>query len=299
MKYLLLEIPQNLDIKKNKSSFLSNFLEISYFYFSIPEDLSEPEQTHLLNIGKFFFECQTSTDIHQYLRTINDKNIILAQNSSHQIPWEVFYQFQQQIIVKSNVYDDYFGCDISGLQGKIINFYTGENEDVYQIQFSRNSIQKVLNGRTNRASKNISPFFTYLESDYFIPDFPSTEDSSEDYNMMEFLPAIMEGKNYPEEIDVIFKKSDDVLTLLNYWKELFLQFLKEGLEIITVGNDHCKYSLFGINSSDEAFGIWGEFRKNNQTCIFPLSDLKKCLNHKNFDQYLQVYRKISKIILPN
>ena len=299
MNYLTLELPQKQNINIKSSSFLTNFPDISIFYFSIPEELSESEQTHLINFGKLFFESQTTNDIHQFLRIHKEENIINTQNFYLQISWEIFYQFQHQIIVKSNVFDDYLKCDISGAKGKIINFFSGDNQDIYQIQFSNNSLKHILKNQTKRFSKEISPFFTYLESELFMPDFPLKGISKENYNMMDFLPDILEGDLLIEELDDTFKKTMDNLEFINIWEMIFNQFFMEEIEIITIGSNQRKYSLIGINSSDESFGVWGEFRNDSKISLFPLTDMIKCLNQKKFDQYLQIYRKISKLILPN
>lgn len=299
MKIILLEIPaENQKIRK-PNSYVNNFLSINYFYFHIPSYLPKTDQDHLEKIAKQFFKLQIYSPIENFVSLKEMSLLKDVKSRIKEISWDIFYKFNQSVTVKSNVFDENLDWDISGFKGKIINFYSGEDEDIYQIQYSAESLNQIPIKKLKQISPIGSPFYTYLEPEYLMPELTQTNTNQDQTELKKLFVNIIDHLEFPPEISTLISESNSFFEIVHQW-EIFFKNLSLELQSIEVNfSNQKKYQLIEICESDEFIGVWGKFLKEDTYYLFPLTDIKKVSNHGIFNGYIQFYKQIMNIILPN
>jgi hypothetical protein len=299
MNIILLEIPQESQNIRKLNSYLNNYLNIECFYFHIPDNLTKKDHDHLEKIAKHFFECQINSPIESFV-TSNEKILMEIDPSRiKEIPWDIFYKFNKSVIVKSNVYDENLDCDISGFEGRIVNFYSGEDQDVYQIQYSAESLHQIPLMKLKQVSKISSPFYTYLEPDDIMPKFDKTNSNLDQSELIKVLVNIIDTPDLPGEIRALIPESGSFLEIIRIWEYFFKNLLQE-LNLIKVElNNHKTHQLIEIYDSDEFNGVWGKFWDGNFNNLFPLEDINKAIDFEKFNNLLYNYKQIMSLILPS
>lgn len=299
MKVILLEVPINSLALRKADSYLNNFSDKNYFYFQIPDNLPKTDQEQLVRIAKNFFKLQINSPIEGFLST---KEIFLSediQTKGKEISWEIFFKFNQLITVNPNVFDDNLDWDISGFKGKIINFYSGDDQDIYQIRYSAESLNHIPIQKLKQISKTDSPFYTYLEPDYIMPDMSKFNFTQDQTDLVKLVFNIFDHLALPEDVLSLFSISNSFLEIVQKWEGILKKQSLESQAIEVYLANQNKYQLVEIGESDEFFGVWGNFVKEEIHYLFPLTEIKKVRNHRNFNSYIQSYKQIMKLILPN
>ncbi len=299
MKVILLDIPVGSSAQRNQGSYINNFLDKNIFYFQIPVHLPKKDQGHLEKIAKEFFQDQITSPIERYLaiKEINFSGDI--QTNSKEISWEIFFTFNQLITVNSNVFDDNLDWDISGFKGTIINFYSGDDQDIYQIRYSAESLRKIPIQKLKKISNTSSPFFTYLEPDYIMPEMSKFNSMQDQRDLVKLVENILDHLSFPPDVFSTIFETNSFLEIVQTWEGIFKSHSPQTHSIEVYLSNKNNYQLVEICGSDEFFGVWGNFVKENIHYLFPLTEIKKVINHRNFNNHIQSYKQIMKLILPN
>lgn len=303
MKFLTLEIPQYLETRKKKTSYLINFPDKTVFYFKIQDNSSIEEINHLTTIGKDFFSSQFDYPIHhtpnKFITLRNEDYVLTKQMESHEISWEIFYTYNHWIKIKPDVYDDTLDWDISGFTGRIINFFSGEDEDIYQIEYSGHSLKQMPIENLQNISRNISPFFTYLEPEFIMPYLPSSVDHQEERVKVRILEKILNHKKQSINPDFSIHEISSFLEIIQNWETVLQKFLVANSDIQVRLSNRKKYQLINIHGSDEFWGVWGNFLRNKKHCLFPITEIVEIGNSRELQQTLKAYKEMMNLVLPN
>ena len=294
---LLLDLTIANDLIPHKNSFVRNFPHVQFFYFLMPDSCTTEEKKHLIDFGNTFFLSQFPSSVEKYLSIKNFSFLKDHSKTAHKISWEIFYKYNQWVKIRSNVFDGYLKSNVSGFTGRIINFFSGENQDVYQIALSGESLSRIRKVKLQTISKKYSPFYTYLEPEFLLPIY--SQENKLAVSLIEILAGLIKSNNrlIPEETDL--SGVSDFLDILFRWESYLKCFFKNNqiYKIRTYGNQI--YNWRGIHSSDVLFGIWGEFENNDQVFIYPLTDILEVFNDKELSDNFHNYLSIAKLILPN
>ena len=294
---LLLDLTTANDLIPHKNSFVRNFPHVQFFYFLIPDSCTVEEKKHLIEFGNTFFLSQFPLSVENYLSIKYFSFLSDQTKTTHKISWEIFYKYNQWVKIRSKVFDGYLKTNVSGFTGRIINFFSGENQDVYQIALSGESLSKIKNTKLQTISKKYSPFYTYLEPEFLLPMY--SQENKLSVPLIEILAGLINSniRLIPEETDL--GRVNDFLDILFRWESYLKCFFKNNqiYKIRTYGNQI--YNWRGIHSSDELFGIWGEFENNDELFIFPLTDILDVVNDDELSDIFHNFLSIAKLILPN
>lgn len=299
MKVILLEIPFESFILRNQGSYINNFRNKNIFYFQFPVHLPKKDQDHLEKIAKKFFQDQINSPIESFL-SIKEINLFVdTQINSKEISWEIFFNFNQLITVKTNVFDENLEWDISGFKGTIINFYAGDDQDIYQIRYSAESLSKIPLKKLKQISNISSPFFTYLEPDYIMPEMSKFDCIQDQRDLVKLVENILEHLALPQYESSTFAETHSFFEIVQAWEAIFKKHTIQTQSIEVYLSNQNKYQLVEICESDEFFGVWGNFVKEDIQYLFPLTEIIKVINHSSFNRNIQSYKQIMKLILPN
>ena len=296
-KILLLDLTTSNAPVPRTNSLLRNFPDVKYFFFSMPQTCSIEEKAHLIDYGKSFLLSQFSISAEKYISIRNLSSISDKSQMAHEFSWEIFYKFNNWVKIRSNVYDGYLKTNVSGFTGRIINFFSGDNQDVYQIALSGESLSRISKGKLKSIAKRVSPFYTYLEPDYLLPIIPpNDQQNNQKFEILSNLVSPRIGL-IPDEMNTF--KLKDFSEIINNWKSFFEGFFNNDQVSKIRTFDNKIYVWTGIHSADESFGIWGNFENNDEVRLFPLSDIKEIINDEKLSRYFHQYLTITKLILPN
>lgn len=294
---LLLDLTTANDLIPHKNSFVRNFPHVKIFYFSIPSSCTAEEKKHLIEFGNTFFLSQFPPSVENYLSIKNFSFLSDHIKTAHKISWEIFYKYNQWVKIRSNVFDGYLKTNVSGFTGRIINFFSSENQDVYQIALSGESLSKIKNAKLQSISKKYSPFYTYLEPEFLLPIY--SQENKLTVSLIEILAGLIKSNNRIIPEDANLDEVSDFSDILFRWESYLNCFFKNNeIYIIRTKSNHI-YNWRGIHSADESFGIWGEFENNDELFIYPLTDILEVFNDDELSDIFHNFLSIAKLILPN
>jgi hypothetical protein len=132
-----------------------------------------------------------------------------------------------------------------------------------------------------------------------MPDDPPNNINQDQKILLNTIGNIIKFQNLlPETVSKDFK-FNNINDLIKIWENTFLQLFKKNPLIKVETLDQKKFLWVGIHCSDDMYGIWGLFRKNQSQYIFPLTEIKEVVENFEISTSLQKYNELTKIILPN
>lgn len=293
MQIILLSITDNLRKETKPDSILNHFQEYNHFYFSIPMDLSVQDQTHLFNQSTSFFQSQFISNIENHISLKNKGNLRKIIQNGKKISWEIFYRFNRWIRACEGVFDKDLNLFISGFTGKIIDFYVDNNESIYLIAFSGDSISRIPFNQLSTISQNTSPFYAFLASELIMPDFEPKNLMADDKKKTNLLFQLTNAKDYQQN------NFDNFYGILKFWEDQFRSNLTVSEPVRLDSSQHTGDLLVDIPYFCERFGVWGTFLIENQKMDIPLMEIEEITNNKSLNELFHEYQKIMSFILPN
>lgn len=291
MKTVLLSITEGLRNLLNPNSIINNFSEVDLFYFSIPTNLTISDQNHLIKQSFLFFKSQFSVDIENHISVENKRVVTKNIKLSKELSWEIFYRFNRWIRVCDGIFDEDLDGFISGFTGKIIDFYSDDASSVLLIAFSGESIKKLLLDHLQTNFKKISPFYTFLESDFIMPDT-----GPEDVNVDEEkrIGTMLKFSNFTN-----YENIESFSALLKFWEDQFRENLVNPVKVRINSSDQSIYQLRDIPYFDERFGVWGTIYSGETIIDIPLMEIVEMTNNRFLNNLVMDYQKLMSLLLPN
>lgn len=293
MQIVLLSITKDLRKKIIPNSILNHFQEIDFFYFSIPHDLSIIDQRHLIKHSTLFFLSQFMENIENSVRVEYRREVRKKIEVAKELSWEIFYRFNQWVKVCKGVFDEDLDWRISGFKGKIIDFYVDDGKSIFLISFSGNSLSKIPINHINQIFKETSPFYTYLESEFILPDVAPENLQADDKKKTDILFELPDFKDYQNE------SLQDFSDILNFWFHLFHSNLAVSEQVIINSSQQNVALLLDIPYFCERFGLWGTFSIGNKIMDIPLMEIEEITNNNFLNDLFQKYQKTISLIIPN
>jgi hypothetical protein len=248
----------------------------------IPDDLS---QTELEEIQKFFSadlrarlmesgctkqKMDLSTGDAFQARILTE---LPAGKQSKQLSH--YYRYNSWVKIREEVFDSVLRIQIGDFIGKILDFYGGDKEDIFYVQWSAQSLVKITDQNLMKCiAKKISPFGTYIGSELLIPIQFAEEPGTTEKQRKEMLtPTFL--KKYENEFNQVFNNSASSSEFSYQTWEDYLTKLLASKEPITVLHNKINYQMTGIAGSDEKNGVWVELTDTEHTLIMPLNEIRK------------------------
>lgn len=294
MDVVLLSIDEDLRNLLNPESLFNHFSEVDLFYFSIPSKLTFSDRNHLIKQCHLFFQSQFSVNIENQISVENKRDVRKNIKMSRELSWEIFYRFNRWVKVCDGIFDEDLDWFISGYTGKIIDFYSGDKISVFLIAFSGDSISKIPLEHLTTNINNISPFYTFLQSDLFMPD---TGPENINLDEKKRIGMMLKLSNFQKlSTDEKFISFSD---LLKFWEGQFKEKLVDPVEVKINSSDQSIYQLKDIPYFDERFGIWGTFIRNEKIVDIPLMEILEITSNKFLNSLVLDYQKTMSLLLPN
>ena len=291
MKRVLLSINQVLRNFINPTSIINIFSEVDLFYFSIPTNLTISDQNHLIKQSFLFFKSQFSVDIENHISVENKRVVTKNKKLSKELSWEIFYRFNRWVRVCEGIFDKDLDWFISGFTGKIIDFYSDEESSVFLIAFSGESITKLPLDHLQTNSNNISPFYTFLESEFIMPAI-----GPEDVNVDEKkrIGTMLKFSNFTN-----YENIESFSALLKFWEDQFRENLDNPVKVRINSSDQSIYQLKDIPYFDQRFGVWGTIYSGETIIDIPLMEIVEITNNRFLNNLVMDYQKLMSLLLPN
>lgn len=291
MKRVLLSINQVLRNFINPTSIINIFSEVDLFYFSIPTNLTISDQNHLIKQSFLFFKSQFSVDIENHISVENKRVVTKNKKLSKELSWEIFYRFNRWVRVCEGIFDKDLDWFISGFTGKIIDFYSDEESSVFLIAFSGESITKLPLDHLQTNSNNISPFYTFLESEFIMP-----ATGPEDVNVDEKkrIGTMLKFSNFTN-----YENIESFSALLKFWEDQFRENLDNPVKVRINSSDQSIYQLKDIPYFDQRFGVWGTIYSGETIIDIPLMEIVEITNNRFLNNLVMDYQKLMSLLLPN
>ncbi len=291
MKRVLLSINQVLRNFINPTSIINIFSEVDLFYFSIPTNLTISDQNHLIKQSFLFFKSQFSVDIENHISVENKRVVTKNKKLSKELSWEIFYRFNRWVRVCEGIFDEDLDRFISGFTGKIIDFYSDEESSVFLIAFSGESITKLPLDHLQTNSNYISPFYTFLESEFIMP-----ATGPEDVNVDEKkrIGTMLKFSNFTN-----YENIESFSALLKFWEDQFRENLDNPVKVRINSSDQSIYQLKDIPYFDQRFGVWGTIYSGETIIDIPLMEIVEITNNRFLNNLVMDYQKLMSLLLPN
>ncbi|MBW6472601.1 MAG: hypothetical protein K0B14_05705 [Anaerolineaceae bacterium] len=294
MKLIILEISANLRNLLKPDSIINNYSDVKTFYFSIPTKLSNFDQNHLVKQSFLFFKSQFSGDVENHISIVNKSDIGINLKVAKELSWEIFFRFNRWVRVCDGIFDEDLDWFISGFTGKILDFYSDDENSVFLIAFSGESISKIPFDHLQKNINNISPFYTFLESEFIMPD-EGPENTNADEKLR--IEIMLQLTNF--QINSSLEKFDRFSDLLQFWEDQFKDKLVNPIEVRINSADQSIYQLVDIPYYDERFGVWVTLFSDEKIVDIPIMEIVKVINNKIFNELIIKYKKMMAIVLPN
>jgi hypothetical protein len=278
------------------NSIIKNYPSINYYYFLVPSEISEKDRDNFCKQGISFLSAQFNNPIENLI-SINDVNYQEIIQMGKELSWDVLYQYDSWIQVRSGVFDDELGLDISGFIGRIIGFFSNRNQNLFQIAYSGNTISKI---KINpHKSKFVSPFYTILETDLILPSVHPDDIHFDENLKFKFARETFKHQNIFPESEVTDLKYLGFYRLIVEWEYELTTKLPKNNHVWIQTKTKKDLLWTGIHNSDQYYGIWGKFEKTEEKILLPLTDIEKIFNNNDLFISLKRYKKFAKIFLPN
>lgn len=295
MKLVLLEINENLRNLLKPDSLFNNYLGVDLIYFSIPTNLSIVDQNHLINQGFIFFQSQFSEKVENYISVENKSDVRINLKHAKELSWEIFFRFNCWVRVCDGIFDEELDWFISGFTGKIIDFYSNDENSVFLISLSGDSISKIpLEHLKTIIDNKITPFYTILESDLIMPDKIPDNIPEDEKLRIESILNLINFQDYSTR--GIFTNISD---LLLFWENQFKEKFVNPVEVRINSSNQSIYHLIDLPYYDERFGVWCTLKSDEKIIDVPINKIIEVKNNKSFDELIINYKKMMAIVLPN
>lgn len=293
MRIVLLKLTEEARKGIKSDSILNHYPHLDSFYFSIPSRLSVADQKHLIKRGSQYLQSQFSMSIVDLVSVGSSRDIRRKNQHAKELSWEIFYHFNHWVKVCEGIYDQELDWFISGFSGKILDFYTDDENSIFLIAFSGDSVSKIPVKHLIEISRTTSPFYTFLESDLIVPDFDPVNFLEDEKKKMDLFVELSDFKEYPQE------NFENLFDLLKFWEAQFRTHLLTAEPVRLDSYHNILALLVDIPYFCERFGVWGTLLIGDKKIDIPLIEMEEILNNKILDNHFQNYRKTMTLILPN
>jgi len=295
MKLVLLEINESLRNLIKPDSIFNNYSEFDLFYFSIPSNLTNADQNHLINQGFLFFQSQFSVKIENHIFIENKRDVRNIVKIAKELSWEIFFHFNKWVKVCDGIFDEELERFISGFTGKIIDFYSNDESSVFMIAFSGNSLSKIpLEHLKTNIDNKIPAFYTFLDPELIMPVLEPENANVDEKHRIELMLKLTNFQNYS-----IGEKFNSFSDLLNFWKNQFKENVVTPVEVRINTSDRSIYHLIDIPYFDERFGVWCTLKSDEKIIDIPIMEILEITDNKVLINLVMDYQKIMTVLLPN
>ena len=294
MKYITLNLSDTDYCNLKSNSVLRNFPEYKNFHFSIPMKLSFNDQKYLIEQGYSFFKAQFVIEIGENIVFFNKKEDFKQSSNSKELSWEIFFRYNQFIKICQGVYDETLDWFLSGFIGKIIDFYSDNNKNIFLIELSANSLSIIPESHLRSILESDSFFFTYLSSDLLMPVQNLENQAVLEENLLELFKEVLGNQD-----SIIFEESTSIIQLIHKWEFVFKETITRPIISKTYSYNNEILQLIDIPYSERKFGVWGTFSDHENVIDLPLIDISEISGNNTFSQLLQEYKKQITPLLPN
>ncbi len=293
MRIVLLTITGDARKGIKSDSILNHYPHFDSFYFSIPSRLSVADQNHLVKRSSKFFQSQFKMSNDNLVSVVSNRDVSKKYQQAKELSWEIFYRFNQWVKVCEGIYDQELDWFISSFSGKILDFYTDDENSIFLLSFSGDSLSKIPVNHLKEISKITSPFYTFLESDLIMPDFEHENILEDEKKKMDLFIKLSDFKEYPQE------NFENLCGLIKFWETKFRSNLVTAEQVLIYPAQDSPSFLIEIPYFCERFGVWGTFLIGDKKIDIPLIEIVEIISNKFLDNLFQNYQKAMALILPN
>lgn len=294
MKVVLLSFDKSLRNQLKLDSFINNFSEFELFYFSIPTRLSLSDQNHLINQSNLFFQSQFKVNIQNHISVVNKGDIRKIIKKSKEVSWEIFFRFNNWVKVCDGIFDEDLDWFISGFTGKIIDFYSDDDKSIFMIAFSGDSLSKIPFNHLLTNDNNISPFYTFLEPEFILPDSEPENFDEDETQRIRIMLKLTNFQNLKTSENI-----DCFSELLQFWEGQFRKNLIYPVGVRIHSADQSTYQLKDIPYFDERFGVWGTLISDEKLIDIPIMKIQEITNNNFLNNLVKEYQKTMSLLLPS
>lgn len=284
MKYLQLQIDNKLINHLKSESLFNQFPKIHFFYFTIPSFLSYQDKDYLVKQGYSFFLSQFDIDVSGQIKEVSRLSGKYSKNTHKKLTWDLFYRYHKWIKICEGVYNE-TNQSISGAIGKIVDFYSDENQIVYLIEFPKMEDFKKNNLLSeNEVIKEVLDYL-FLTSDLFMP-----AKEPENIEIIEKLQTKSLVMNSRLQFELDTRNVDTISNFIHCWEKLLQTKFSQHFPSVTHLSQNRQYRLIDIPYSERRYGVWGTFENNYQIIDIPLIDVINLEGNEILDKLLISYK---------
>ncbi|PKN86084.1 MAG: hypothetical protein CVU46_08955 [Chloroflexi bacterium HGW-Chloroflexi-8] len=297
MVFLTCTLNESILINSNYFEILRNHFP---FIFEIPEDCNQSEFDELT---KFFSEeisviLKNEIGLEKFHSTNIDQNFTfkISTKISTDIPPDTiptnlskFFRFNKWVKIRDEVFDYYLRIPISNFVGRIIDFYNDGDKDIFYIQWSCQSLDKISQQSIQKClNKKISPFGTYISKDFILPINFSEPPFLIEKKQMDLLKPFFKNK-FEDEYNSVFDNKNQDDFPYQIW-ERFLDNLFRTENNINLIKNKSEFRIVSIAGSDEKNGVWVEVMNTNQRFVAPLNSFLKIKTSLLIERFFVFYK---------
>ncbi len=264
---------------------------------AIPNNFSKLEVNETINFLKDYINQKYGLVIHP-----THSKTPITTNKTKKITLRHFYNYLSVVKIRNGIRDDELDFDLSGLRGQILLFFQDDTNEVYFIQWTRDSFLQIPDEYLLRLMENDLPWSgTYIESSNILP--------IQSAHSLELLDLVLLNKY----IKMLSQPARDywknqVLPLVEFHQNVFLAWEK-----LFSGNKHPLYFSYRMNNIDGSevstkcflspagfdsiIGVWVVLSDQEKEIIIPLSQITR-FEDPILDQKLRLYQGWVRNLLP-
>ncbi len=260
----------------------------------IPEDLSTDEINALVKAAKENLSKNTGIQLQETSHSNDAFNYTIAEEPYPDAPileLSRFYTYNKWVSIRSGVYDSYLHLNSSHFVGRITDFYSDGEQDIFFIKWSKDSLAKIpVIKLQHLVRRNISPFGSYVSPDLILPMKHSEALIESEKKQLEIYRTYL-PKKFETEFHVVFEETPSTRDKPNYiiWEDFFRKFL-HAERIVHCAEKHSQDSiLVDVAGAEEKIGVWVELESEGKTTIIPLADVQEVQSNGNIEKFFHFY----------
>jgi hypothetical protein len=264
---------------------------------AIPNNFSKGEIEEIIAFLKTYISHKYGLNIQ-----FTPSKPIGGEQKTKKITLRHFYNYDSLVKIRKGIRDIEFNVELGGLQGRILMFFQDENQELYFIQWTRDSFLKLPEAYLSQLRENKLPWSgTYIESSDLMPVkiFHSTESLEPDL-ITKYVTTLSEPMRRVWENEILPKNqlNQDVFYV---WETLFAG-INQPIQLTyrlsnpeeTTCSTTCVLRPAGY---DSIYGVWVFISNPSEEYIIPLSQILH-FEDPELNQLLQIYLDWVQIFCP-